>query len=422
MSSDCWSDQEYKYVLDNVKRCLWLYVHAGATIADLENAVENLTLLNRKEVGYLSTVHFLLSDEIRELIEIVPRILRRLSHSTQKEVIVNKACVKGKIDWNLTIKERCAQGYDQTIFVCRPPSRIYNLPENQLLKFVLTQVKRLIEETANLPKVEEKSIRLEELRTEDEKEKWSDRISWLRYHVNNALKNVHLREVDLPKQVNERMIRRAQTARNKDYETVEDSYSLHRHVIQKMDEETLRELIEKRILQPMEKDTLYELFVLFEVMGSLGKPEQINLIRPGAREIGTFKIGDETVHVYFQKVKGLFEESRYKQIFEDYELDVASRRPDITLYLDRKRKFIIIEVKRTKNRDYIVESVYKVLGYLADFTKYFEKEQKPKGVLVVWDIRRLRKTAQEISILEHSEVKQSVKEIICAQPQSEMQK
>ena len=411
MISGCWSDEEYRYILDKVKRYLWLYVQAGASIEELENAVQNLTMLERKEIDYLSIVHFLLSDEIKLFTKIVPRILRRMSHATQKEVIVNKGCVKGKIDWNLTIKERCAQGYDQTIFVSRPPARIYNLPENQLLKFVLTQIKRLMEETANLPKVEEKNIRLDELRTKDGKEKWADRISWLKYHVNNALKNIHLREVDVPNQVNERMIRRAQTARNKDYESAADSYSLHRQIIQKLDEETLRELIEKRILQPLKEETLYELFVLFEVMDSLGKPEELNLIRSGAKTIGTYRIGEETVHVYFQRVRGLFEKSEYKRIFDDYELDVTSRRPDITLYFEREDKFVIIEVKLTKDRDYIVDSVYKVLGYLADFKRHFGKEQKPKGVLVVWNIQRLRKTEQEVSILAHNEVSKYIKEI-----------
>ena len=411
MVSDCWSDEEYQYILDSVKRYLWLYVHAGASIEELENAVQNLTMLERKEVNYLSIVHFLLSDEIKAFVKIVPRILRRLSHATQKEVIVNKGCVKGKIDWNLTIKERCTRGYDRTIFVCRPPSRIYNLPENQLLNFVLTQIKRLIEETASLPRVEEKNIRLEELKTSDGKEKWIDRVSWLRFHVNNALKNIHLREVDVPNQVNERMIRRAQTARNKDYESAVDSYSLHRQIIQKLDEETLRELIEKRILQPLEKDTLYELFVLFEIMGSLGKPEDLSLIRSGASAIGTYKIGEETVRVYFQRVRGLFEKSEYKRIFDDYELDVSSRRPDIILHFEKQRKFLIIEVKRTTNRDYIVDSVYKVLGYLADFKRYFGKEQKPKGVLVVWNIQRLRTTKQEVSILAYNEMSKYIKEI-----------
>jgi len=413
MVSDCWSNEDYQYVLESVKRHLWLYVHAGATIEELENAVQNLTMLEKKELDYLSIVHFLLSDEIKAFVKIVPRILRRLSHATQKEVLVNRGCVKGKIDWNLTIKERCARGYDQTIFVCRPPSRIYNLPENQLLKFVLTQIRRLMEETAKLPKVEEKNVRLEELRTKDGKEKWADRMSWLKFHVNNALKNIHLKGVDVPSLVNERMIRRAQTARNKDYESVADSHSLHRQIIQRLDKKTLRQLIEERFLKPLKEDALYELFVLFETMNSLGKPEELNLIRPGARAIAKYRIGEEIVHVYFQRTKDLFTTSEYKSIFDDYDLNVSSRRPDITLYFEREHKFVIIEVKLTKDRDYIVDSVYKVLGYLADFKRHFPKKQKPEGVLVVWGgFQRLGKTEQEVCILAHNEVSKYIEETI----------
>ncbi len=411
MVSDCWSDEDYQHVLGQVKHYLWLYVHEGASIEELENAVQNLTRLDGKDLDYLSVVHFLLSDEVKILIEAISRILRRLSHSTQTEVVANKGFVKGRIDWNLTIKERYAQGYNPTIFVCRPPSRVYDLPENQLLKFLLVHMKRMIEQTASLQKIEEKDIRLEELKTE-EREKWTERVSWLKFHINNALKHVYLREVKLPDQVNERMIRRARLSRNKDYENIVNSYSLHRKIVQKSDAKALRELIERRVLEPLEKDTLYELYVLFEVMDSLGKPEELNLVRPGAKSIGSFKINGATIRVHFQRVRGLFKVSKYKQIFDDYELDVSSRRPDIILQFEKEPKFMIIEVKRTTNRDYIVDSVYKVLGYLADFEKFFTLKQKPKGVLVVWNIERKRKTEQDVSILAHNKIAGFIKETV----------
>jgi len=414
MVSDCWTDKECQEVLNHVRNHLWLYVHEDASIEELRNVVKNLTSLDRMDLDYLATVHFLLSNEVKEFVKTVLAIFRRISHSTQREVIVNRGFVRGIIDWSRTLKERYSKGYDPTIFVCRPTARIYNLPENQLLKFILVKIKRLIEETAALPKVEEKSIRLEELKTEDGKEKWTDRLSWIKFHVNRALRHVYLREVETPNQVSARMLRRAKTARNKDYIRVVDSYSLHNRIIQRMDRETLEELVEKRVLEPLEKDTLYELYVLFEVMDALGKPEEINLIKRDAKAIGIYRIGEERVYVYFQRVKGLFEESEYKRIFEDYALDVSSRRPDIILHFLKQGKFLIVEVKRTTDRDYIVDSVYKVLGYLADFKKYFSEEQKPKAVLVVWNIQRLRKTEQEVSILARNEVSEYIREMISA--------
>ena len=412
MATDCWTPAEYKYVLNRVRHYLWLYVHREATIEDLTNTVRNLTRLERKDLDCLAVVHFLLSDEVKEFIKILYAILRRLSHSTQRECIIHRGFVRGRVDWNRTLKERYSEKYDPTIFVCRPSARIYNLAENQLLKLLLVKMRKLIEETAALPRVEEKNIKLEELRTEDGKQKWSDRISWMKFHINRALKYIYLREVDVLEQANARMMRRARTARNKDYQKVVDVYSLYDKVVQRIDEDTLRGLVEKRVLEPLEKDALYELYVLFEVMESIGKPEEINLIRSGAKAIGTYRIGEKTVYVYFQRVAGLLEESQYKQIFEDYALDVSSRRPDIILQFPEQNKFVIIEVKRTINKDYIVDSLYKVLGYLADFKKHFGEEQKPKGVLVVWDIQQLRESEQEVSILGHKQVGKFIKQII----------
>ncbi len=412
MAADCWTDKDYQFVLNRVRHHLWLYVHRGATIEELSNAVENLTQLTRKDLEYLAVVHFLLSDVVKDFVEIISRIFRRISHSTRREVIISRGCVRGRIDWAQTLKERCSQGYDNTIFVCTPAERVYNLPENQLLKYVLVSIRRMIEETRGLPKVEEKNVNLEELKTEDGRQKWTDRISWIRFHINRALKHSYLRGVETPNRVSSTMMRRARTARNREYQRIADTFSLHEKSVQRMDRETLRELIEKRVLQPREKDALYELFVLFEVMELLGEPEDINLVRPGAKSIGTFRIGKDIVHIYFQKVSGVFEESKYKEIFEDYELDVSLRRPDLILQFVNQERFLLIEVKRTTNPQYTVDSVYKVLGYIADFEKYFGEKQKPKGVLVVWDIKRLGESEQDVTILGHNDIGRITEEVV----------
>jgi len=411
MTGDCWTQEDYNYVIKRVKDHLWIYLRENATIEELKNAVQNLTWLDEKDLDYLAIVHFLLSDQVKEFVLAVSSIFRRISHSSQREVIINKGCVRGRINWNRTFKERCSQGYDPSIFVCSPPARIYNLPENQLLKYILVKIKSLIEKTAALPRIEEKNVKLDELRTEDGKEKWTDRIAWIKFHVNNALKHAYLRGVDVPDKVSSRMLRRAKSARNKDYEKAAASYSLHDLIIRKANREILKELVEEKVLGPLERDTLYELYVLFEIMNSLGKPIELNLVKPRAQSIGAFRFGEDTVRVYFQRVRGLLEESKYTEIFENYDLGASLRRPDIILHFEGKDKFLIIEVKRTTDKKYIADSVYKVLGYLADFGKIFSEEQKPKGVLVVWNIKQIAKKEQDISILAHDEITEFVKEL-----------
>ena len=81
------------------------------------------------------------------------------------------------------------------------------------------------------------------------------------------------------------------------------------------------------------------------------------------------------------------EYSKNKDIFEYYDPNVSLRRPDIILKISKgnKKFYRLIEVKRTKDRNYIVDSVYKVLGYLNDFEWCFKKTNNPQGVLVIWD-------------------------------------
>lgn len=237
------------------------------------------------------------------------------------------------------------------------------------------------------------SISEEELVTE-ENEKLKDRLSQINYDVNKALRDIHLREVSSLTQVNERMIRRARFARNREYEAILNCYFLYEDILMQKKREKLREIVKKRILEPCRRDTLYELFVLFKVMDVLGKLahlKEIHLMKSGVDSIGVYEKGEKTIFIYFQKATDVLTKSQYKQIFEGYDLDVSTRIPDIIIKVKmtgEKTRIIIIEVKRTDNREYIVDSVYKVLGYLADFKEHFEETPKPHALLVVWSIEK----------------------------------
>jgi hypothetical protein len=44
-----------------------------------------------------------------------------------------------------------------------------------------------------------------------------------------------------------------------------------------------------------------------------------------------------------------------------------------------------VEVKRTRDPQYIADSIYKVLGYLADFEGVFAGQEGPRALLLLWD-------------------------------------
>jgi len=93
------------------------------------------------------------------------------------------------------------------------------------------------------------------------------------------------------------------------------------------------------------------------------------------------------VRVTFQSVPRPFlRQSRYKQILDNYDIDGSARRPDIMLTAPGPTKalHLFVEAKLTDDRGYIVESIYKMLGYLADFDDSLKDSPNPRGVLVVW--------------------------------------
>ncbi|MFC1968767.1 hypothetical protein ACFLVX_05235 [Chloroflexota bacterium] len=132
----------------------------------------------------------------------------------------------------------------------------------------MERIKRLLEDSKAIPKVEEKNILLEELKTQGG-EKWRDRVALLKYYVSRLLRHIYLRQIDTPKVADERMLKRARTTRNRDYEWIRDSYLLYDQLIHKEDESQLKELIEKRVLEPWEHDTLYEVYVLIKIIEAL---------------------------------------------------------------------------------------------------------------------------------------------------------
>ncbi len=402
--SDCWSDAEYELVLSQVKDFLWSYLHAGSTIEEIENTVANLTSLEKKELEYLFAVHFLISDELNTFIFSVPNILRNFSRSTQTQAEIQRGSLKGGLDCARTINVRYSKGNDRTLFVCKQIEKIYDVPENQFIKYLLVEINRLIENTRIIPKKRNQF-------SEDilkESEKWSDKISLIKYSVDKALKNVNLKEIDTPDKVNEVMIRRAENARNKNYETAVSAYRLHFKLNQTMDTQVLREFLSRRVLEPLQRETLFELYVLFKIIEILGEPQKISLIKPGAKSVATFQ-KKETISLFYQKSKSVFTESVYRKICVEYKIKASLRKPDIIVQFPDSKRFLIVEVKLTKEKKYTTSSIYKVLGYLADFrADFLDEKQKPKGVLVVWQLLEpngsQQNIQQDIAILDHNQI------------------
>ncbi|HHT10998.1 MAG TPA: hypothetical protein GX009_11885 [Candidatus Atribacteria bacterium] len=378
----CWKSMDKKAILEFIKPSLYRYFFNEA-VPNLHVPLKELGLSDT-DINFLKTVHFLLSPEVENLVNELPKLVRNLSHSTQKEVIECRGVVRGRIDWNLTLKERYSQGFnDPSLFICQPATKMYDLPENQLLKFILWKIRSL---TENI----ELSIP-DEIIEQEEWRRWVDIIASRYYKVKNISRHIYFQQISLPRIIKPRTLQKAYRHRNQSYDQAADCYELYEKLFITNDQEVLHELIESQIFEPLNNDKLFEIYVLIKILNLLEKISgelEIGLLRPGTNYTARYTSNDLEICIFYQKMPPRFIGcSKNKEIFEYYDPNVSLRRPDILLKFKKEDKtfYRIIEVKRTNERGYIVDSVYKVLGYLNDFEKCLKPTSNPQGVLVIWD-------------------------------------
>jgi hypothetical protein len=74
---------------------------------------------------------------------------------------------------------------------------------------------------------------------------------------------------------------------------------------------------------------------------------------------------------------------------KEVHLSIHHRRPDIILEWindEGKKYYTIVEVKRSQNKGYLADGLYKLLGYLKDFEAQMQLSEHSTGLLVGWKI------------------------------------
>lgn len=367
---ELWDSNTKLKIINELKDYLQLYLFKGKGFP--ENGINKLFNLKENELNTLKSVHFLLSTQLNEFIEILPQLMRNLAHSTSKEKVITKGVIRGKIDWNTTFKTRYSQGYNNpSLFVCTPPSKSYDLCENQLLKFVLKKIVYLFEDALSF-------INLEI----NESDNWHEEVKLKYFKAKKTLKNVYFNEINDINLINPKTLKKAFMHRNQFYKKLANLYRLYDDLFISNDIDVLKSIVETQLLKPASDDTLYELYTFFKLVDKL-EVKELGLLMPKNNYAVLGYYGDCEVKIYYQEIPNDdFSYSKYKEIFKNYDIDVNLRRPDILIEFNDSYR--IVEVKRTSNPNYIRDSVYKVLGYLNDFNQVKFSKNTP-GVIIVWD-------------------------------------
>lgn len=349
------------------KEFLQLYFFQGDAV-EVDNKIKNFFDLEN-DLETLRTIHFILSPQVLSFLKCLPSLLRNLSHSTYRKNEEMRGRIRGNINWNDTIKNRLSSGYnDKTLFVCSPPNKYYNLEENQLLKFLLNKIIHLKE--FNLPFAEPSKYEFD-FEKIDESDDWYTKVRE-RYEVcKKTLKKVYFDDIDNIEKVSHKHLKKTANHKNFLYsKIVFDVYKLYYDLFISYDENVLREFIQQTIIKSRDSNKLYELYVFSELNNALPGKSEYMLFYDNNKGNMIKKIWDDEVWatIYYQTTpEDLDKISKYKKLCEGYSIGCKVRSPDVILKFEQDNTYRLFEVKNTDNKNYVRDSIYKVMGYLNDF-------------------------------------------------------
>lgn len=384
--SDCWDSRTHKQIIEYSSRHLWRFIQPNARESEAEDILLNLTGLSRSDLSMLADIRLLLSEEIKALLnDIAPKIISRLAKESVNEYVTDRGRVRGRLDWQRTVSTRATAGNDTSIYVYSRRSQIFDLPENRLFLYIIRQIN---EKARSF--VSDDYLKLAWYDEGDAREKWIDRVSVIASKSARLLRNPYISKIGNLYELKDKIIELTKKCRSNHYKElakIAEYFSFS----QEAPFYFLKSELNGNIFEPLNKDTLFEIAVLFktiQIAEKCGwKEKSIGLIGGSRRVASVLEKNGWVLKIYYQRLPNeMAQQSKYGDIMEEYGLSERLRRPDIILAFSNGiiKKFLIVEVKRSKRRGYLVDGTYKLLGYLKDFERINSNTAEIKGFLVGW--------------------------------------
>jgi len=251
----------------------------------------DITDLQIENIDRLKRIHFCLSDPVVEYIDKLQERLRRIKTANQRQRIATRGEVRGKIDWEETLKHRYSDSIgDRSHFTCETPYTEYNIAENLVLKKLLWTIYTTAE--SDLSAIDY------EWRTEQ----WTEeRISEFQRIYK---RNVHLNRIadgeDIT--VTPRMLNDTRSARQTLYTRAYELYDRYQRLLSNEPDEDVKELLKDTLIIPERLPRLFELFCVFRLLQVLNvEGLRFQMIEPGADQLATLETETHRVNVYHDR-------------------------------------------------------------------------------------------------------------------------
>ena len=440
-------------LLDELTQDIFAYAMQGAfPRREIARKIKPQELDERfEDYELLLDLHFILKSDVVEFIRDLPRQLRSVRTETQTVSRTRRGTVDGHINWGATIKQRYSQNpQDTALFVCDNRSEDYDIPENIVLKRLLSVIHSTINQSEEYLKEEYDWVR----------DTWRGEEALINELQRVVERNVHVRRIRDPDfyEPTERMLMAAENSRQTIYR---DAARLlrSRDELFAGDRDELKELLDETAITPDDDSSLFELFVLFRFVSTLEKLRddqiQFKTIATQRQEVARFDSDPAMVlyHNNSAKDRGLSfktEENvptrpttrseKVQQVAREIANDYFDKnftdytgRPDVIVLeirdeSTRTYEYLITEVKYSKNTDTIRQGIKETLEYLAflqvngDFIFGDERNEEYfgtgwNGLLVTQDLEPETtslqdQTESEIKILQASELEDQLNQVL----------
>ena len=372
---------------ERVQTELIAYLKSGRPIGQkqLAQALDE-TGLQIQDFDRLLRIRFALSEPVQCYLSELHDRLRRVKTDSTVEVEETRGEIRGAIDWGQTIRQRYSEHPgDTSRFVTRSPTTEYQLPQNILLKVLLS----IIAETAR--------SELLEIDYQWRRDRWDD--GDIRSFLRQYDQNVHLSRINANSEtlVRANALDQARQSRQPLYYEAYDLYRLYERLLERdFDEEDTGKVLLESLAVP-DTATLFELAVVFEILNAFSAQAEVTLhsIERGSDAIAVMADSGWEYRIYHDNTGRLrFREpvpednsvqyirqsrralDRHRDIMDhDTRRALYSGRPDIVIERYPKNQtdgepdhVLLGEIKHTQDRSTLSDGVYELMQYL-EFAK-----------------------------------------------------
>jgi hypothetical protein len=354
--------------LDEVR--YWLPAFLSGASYERTNALESIqTLLHLDAPDLRRTVavHVLLHPAVKEFISHVRAGVRSPAVSTDRPRQLSRA-VAGGIDWGSTSRARATGSPLEMGFVVRPAVRLFDVPENRVLAWLLGALERQTTLATSTLRSMSTTGWQSDIHHASETLAAVRRTTWLR-----GLSTARPSRQDFA------VLRRSRKFFFR--RVVTDAVRVVLRYTEDANADDVTELLTERWFEPARDWALFELVVLLRIerqLATIGSRDRLRLITASGPFSRIRLENGAVVRIWYQSWPDTAGDSEHLDAARHYLINTPGARPDIVIDVEHRgdAQGWLLELKASQAASYLGEGLLQLLGYMRDRPLLFEGEAR----------------------------------------------